>query len=161
MMYHWHQLNINNFPGIDKNYDPCLTREFILTICNNSIRVLINYMEKFNLINEEITIKEAKSICTNISFYEFESFTNKWYVDREYAPALQQIYKIFDKGYSVMDILDCYFTFIKMTDILDENLKYKIIKLICKYITIFNTIHESEIELTLFTYDLINTVESI
>ena len=118
-------------------------------------------MEKFNLINEEITIKEAKSICTNISFYEFESFTNKWYVDREYAPALQQIYKIFDKGYSVMDILDCYFTFIKMTDILDENLKYKIIKLICKYITIFNTIHESEIELTLFTYDLINTVESI
>ena len=23
------QLNINNFPGIDKNYDPCLTREFI------------------------------------------------------------------------------------------------------------------------------------
>ena len=136
-------------------------REFILTICNNSIRVLINYMEKFNLINEEITIKEAKSICTNISFYEFESFTNKWYVDREYAPALQQIYKIFDKGYSVMDILDCYFTFIKMTDILDENLKYKIIKLICKYITIFNTIHESEIELTLFTYDLINTVESI
>ena len=136
-------------------------REFILTICNNSIRVLINYMEKFNLINEEITIKEAKSICTNISFYEFESFTNKWYVDREYSSALKQIYKIFDKGYSVMDILDCYFTFIKMTDILDENLKYKIIKLICKYITIFNTIHESEIELTLFTYDLINTVESI
>ena len=136
-------------------------REFILTICNNSIRVLINYMEKFNLINEKITIKEAKSICTNISFYEFESFTNKWYVDRAYSPALKQIYKIFDKGYSVMDILDCYFTFIKMTDILDENLKYKIIKLICKYITIFNTIHESEIELTLFTYDLINTVESI
>lgn len=136
-------------------------REFILTICNNSIRVLINYMEKFNLINEEITIKEAKSICTNISFYEFESFTNKWYVDRDYSSALKQIYKIFDKGYSVMDILDCYFTFIKMTDLLDENLKYKIIKLICKYITIFNTIHESEIELTLFTYDLINTVESI
>jgi len=136
-------------------------REFILTICNNSIRVLINYMEKFNLINEEITIKEAKSICTNISFYEFESFTNKWYEDRDYSSALKQIYKIFDKGYSVMDILDCYFTFIKMTDLLDENLKYKIIKLICKYITIFNTIHESEIELTLFTYDLINTVESI
>jgi DNA polymerase III delta prime subunit len=136
-------------------------RDFILTICNNSIRVLINYMEKFNLINEEITIKEAKSICTNISFYEFESFTTKWYVNKDYSSALKQIYIIFDKGYSVMDILDCYFTFIKMTDMLDEMLKYKIIKLICKYITIFNTVHESEIELTLFTYDLINTVESI
>lgn len=136
-------------------------QNFILTICNNSIRVLINYMEKFNLINQEITIKEAKSICTNISFYEFESFTKKWYIDRDYGSSLKQIYKIFDKGYSVMDILDCYFTFVKMTELLDENLKYKIIKLICKYITIFNTIHESEIELTLFTYDLINTVESI
>ena len=55
-----------------------------------------------------------------------------------------------------MDILDSYFTFIKITDLLDEKSKYEIIKLICKYITIFNTIHESEIELTLFTTDLIN-----
>jgi DNA polymerase III delta prime subunit len=136
-------------------------QEFILTICNNSIRVLINYMEKFNLINEEITIKEAKSICTNISFYEFESYTKKWYINKNYKGAIDQIYKIFDKGYSVMDILDCYFTFIKMTDLLDENLKYKIIKLICKYITIFNTIHESEIELSLFTYDLFNLSQNI
>ena len=96
-----------------------------------------------------------------LSAYEFESFTTKWYVNKDYSSALKQIYIIFDKGYSVMDILDCYFTFIKMTDMLDEMLKYKIIKLICKYITIFNTVHESEIELTLFTYDLINTVESI
>ena len=118
-------------------------------------------MEKFNLINEEITIKEAKSICTNISFYEFESYTKKWYINKNYKGAIDQIYKIFDKGYSVMDILDCYFTFIKMTDLLDENLKYKIIKLICKYITIFNTIHESEIELALFTYDLFNLSQNI
>lgn len=48
-----------------------------------------------------------------------------------------------------------------MTDLLDENLKYKIIKLICKYITIFNTIHESEIELALFTYDLFNLSQNI
>lgn len=130
--------------------------EFILTICNNSIRVLINYMEKFNLIKQEITLKEAKEICTNISFYEFETFTNNWYVKKNYNESLNQIYKIFDKGYSVMDILDCYFTFVKMTDLLEEDLKYKIVKLICKYITIFNTVHESEIELALFTHDLIN-----
>lgn len=130
--------------------------EFILTICNNSIRVLINYMEKFNLIKEQITLKEAKEICTNISFYEFETFTNNWYVKKNYNESLNQIYKIFDKGYSVMDILDCYFTFVKMTELLEEDLKYKIVKLICKYITIFNTVHESEIELALFTHDLIN-----
>lgn len=131
-------------------------RDFILTICNNSIRVLINYMEKFNLIGGHISLKDAREICTNISFYEFEEFTNNWFIERDYCKAIKQIYKIFDKGYSVMDILDCYFTFIKMTDLLDERFKYEIIKLICKYITIFNTVHESEIELTLFTADLIN-----
>ena len=135
-------------------------RDFILTICNNSIRVLINYMEKFNLINERITLIEAREICTNISFYEFETFTNNWSVEKDYEKAITQIYKIFDKGYSVMDILDSYFTFIKITDLLDEKSKYEIIKLICKYITIFNTIHESEIELALFTTDLINRAKS-
>ena len=55
-----------------------------------------------------------------------------------------------------MDILDNYFMYIKTTDLLSEEDKYKIIPHICKYITIFNTIHEDEIELTLFTNDIIS-----
>ena len=54
-----------------------------------------------------------------------------------------------------MDILDNYFIFIKMTDFINEITKYKIIKIICSYISIFHTIHENEIELVLFTNDLI------
>jgi septum formation topological specificity factor MinE len=54
-----------------------------------------------------------------------------------------------------MDILDNYFTFVKITSLLDENLKYEIIPFICKYITIFHNIHEDEIELALFTNNLI------
>ena len=46
-----------------------------------------------------------------------------------YKTSLKNIYSIYKKGYSVMDILDSYFTFIKITTILDENIKYKIIKL--------------------------------
>ena len=130
-------------------------KNFILTICNNSIRVLINYMEKFKLLNDSITLEKAKNICSNISFYEFEKYTNLWYKEKELTLAIRQIYKIYDKGYSVMDILDSYFTFIKLTEQLIEKDKYEIIKLICFYITIFNTVHESEIELALFTGDLI------
>ena len=55
-----------------------------------------------------------------------------------------------------MDILDNYFIFIKMTDFISEENKYKIIIIICKYISIFHTIHENEMELILFTNDLIN-----
>jgi hypothetical protein len=61
---------------------------------------------------------------------------------------------IYNKGYSVMDILDSYFTFIKITTILDETIKYKVIKLILKYIALFHTLHENEIELALFTNEL-------
>tara|TARA_X000000368_G_scaffold389518_1_gene351942 strand:- start:266 stop:1219 length:954 start_codon:yes stop_codon:yes gene_type:complete len=133
--------------------DDC--EEFILTICNNSIRLLINYMEKFKLLNVKINQKKVKEICTNISYYEFEKYTLSWYEEKNVMKSIQIIYSIHKKGYSVMDILDAYFIFIKLTQILEENTKYKIIKLILKYIATFHTIHESEIELAFFTNDLI------
>ena len=60
-----------------------------------------------------------------------------------------------NRGFSVMDILDSYFIYIKFNETIEENIKYEIIKLICKYITIFHNIHEDEIELSLFTNDII------
>jgi hypothetical protein len=57
-----------------------------------------------------------------------------------------------------MDILDNYFIFIKTTKIIIETEKYDIIPLICKYITIFHNIHEDEIELALFTNNIINSI---
>jgi len=65
------------------------------------------------------------------------------------------LYVIYDQGYSVMDILDNYFTFVKITSLIDEDLKYEIIPFICKYITVFHNIHEDEIELALFTNNLV------
>lgn len=131
------------------------SEEFILTICNNSIRLLINYMEKFKLLNINITEKKVKEICTNISFYEFEKYTEEWYENKNLKFSIQIINSIYNKGYSVMDILDSYFTFIKITNILDEDIKYKVIKLILKYIALFHTLHENEIELALFTNELL------
>ena len=55
-----------------------------------------------------------------------------------------------------MDILDNYYTFVKITEILTESEKYKVIKLICKYVTIFYNIHEDEMELSFFTNNLID-----
>ena len=56
----------------------------------------------------------AKKICTNISYYDFECYTTAWYVNNSISEASRIIYTIFDKGYSVMDILDSYFQFIKI-----------------------------------------------
>jgi len=38
-----------------------------------------------------------------------------------------------------------------VTSLLDEETKYKVIPLLCKYITIFNKIHEDVIELAFFS----------
>jgi len=129
---------------------------FILNICNNSVRLLINYLEKFKLLNTKITYEICRDVCTNISYYEFEKYTDLWYNKKDIKNSVKVIFSIFNKGYSVMDILDCYFLFIKTTENIPEEHKYKIIKLICKYISFFYTIHEDEIELVFFTKDLIS-----
>ena len=131
------------------------TELFIISISNYSVRIIINYLEYLKLLNMPITIDIATSICTNISFKYFEEYTNYCKVDKNLPKATEMMYKLVDKGYSVMDILDNYFLFIKTTAILTEDEKYSIIKYICKYITIFYNIHDDEIELALFTNNII------
>jgi len=129
-------------------------QDFIVNISNNTVKILINYMEKFKLLNQRITLNLATQLCSNISFLTFEEYT-KLILTYQLIPAIKIIYELYDKGYSVMDILDNYFIFIKTTNILNEDQKYKIIPYICKYITIFHNIHEDEIELSLFTNNII------
>ncbi len=132
--------------------------DFILNVCNNTAKILINYMEKFKLLNMPITLDLANSVCTNISFYIFDDYT-KLIKEQNLQQAIKLLYNVYDKGYSVMDILDNYFLFVKNTKMLDENEKYNIIPLICKYITMFHNIHEDEIELSLFTNNLMQTIK--
>jgi len=128
-------------------------KQFILNVSNNNAKIMFNYMEKFKLLNQEIDLNLATSVCTNISFFIFEEYT-KFLKNSNLNEAIKILYDIYDKGYSVMDILDNYFLFVKITNSLTEIQKYEIIPNICKYITIFHNIHEDEIELALFSNNL-------
>ena len=128
-------------------------KQFILNVSNNNAKILFNYMEKFKLLNQDIDLDLATSVCTNISFFIFEEYT-KFLKNYNLNEAIKILYDIYDKGYSVMDILDNYFLFVKITNSLTETQKYEIIPNICKYITIFHNIHEDEIELALFSNNL-------
>ena len=128
--------------------------DFIINISNKTAKILINYMEKFKLLNEHITLNLAIKLCSNICFFSFEEYTTL-IKNNNLTEAIKIIYEIYDKGYSVMDILDNYFFYVKNTTILSEKEKYDIIPYICKYITVFHNIHEDEIELALFTNNLI------
>jgi DNA polymerase III delta prime subunit len=127
--------------------------DFILNVCNNTAKILINYIEKFKLLNEPITLELASNVCSNISLSTFEEYT-QFLKDGQLKDAIRLLYNIYDKGYSVMDILDNYFVFVKITKLLSEEQKYNIIPFICKYITVFHNIHEDEIELALFSNNL-------
>ena len=129
--------------------------DFLILVSNNSIRQVINYMEKFKLLDQNIDLETIKNICTNISFYEFENYTKAWYEEKNLQKSIKLIYSIYNKGYSVMDILDSYFSFIKITNIIGEPVKYKIIIFILKYIAVFHTLHENDIELIIFTNELL------
>jgi replication factor C small subunit len=129
--------------------------EFILSISNHSARILINYLEKCKLLDMEITEDLASAVCTNISFKDFATYTELCKNKKNRADATHLLYQLFDKGYSVMDILDNYFLYVKTSDILSEDEKYRIIPLLCKYITVFHNIHEDEIELALFTNNMV------
>jgi DNA polymerase III delta prime subunit len=129
------------------------SKQYLLLISNHSIRILINYLEKIYIygkpLNKELTLK----ICSTISIQKFEEYVN-CLKNKDLNSSIQIMYEISDFGYSVIDILDYFFMFVKTTSILEENVKYKIIPFLCKYITIFNKIHEHSIELALFTNNL-------
>jgi DNA polymerase III delta prime subunit len=131
--------------------------QFIVAISNNTIKILLNYMEKFKLLNENITLDLAIKLCSNISFLTFENYTSLLKENRLFD-AIQLLYDTYDKGFSVMDILDNFFFFIKTTSLLTDEEKYCIIPCICKYITVFSNIHEDEIELALFTNNIIHLI---
>ena len=131
--------------------------EFILSISNNSVRILINYLEKLKLLSQNITLELASTVCTNIAFQDFALYTTLC-KKNEIKQAVHLMYGLFDKGYSVMDILDNYFLFIKSTPLISEEEKYAVVSITCKYIAAFHNIHEDEIELALFTNNLISVL---
>ena len=135
------------------------TINFILAISNNSIRIMINYLEKIKLINKQVNIELVLDICSNIRFDILEKYTN-YCLNRNLIKATKLIFNVYNNGYSVTDILNNYFIFLKHTKKLDEERKYIIIKIICKYIVIFNIKHENEIELALMTNNIIEQLNN-
>lgn len=133
------------------------SKEYLIMISGGSIRVLINLLEKIYILGEPVNIELCKKICFNISFKEFELYLN-CIQKNDLQGAVKVMYNIYDYGYSVIDILDYFFAFIKITNMIDEETKYRVIPFLCKYITIFHNIHEDVIEIAILTNNLYNLI---
>lgn len=125
----------------------------ILLISRQSSRVLLNYLEKFKLIRTIINVNCVYQLCTDIKHESFYTFTSH-ILKKDKINAIKTITMIQQDGYSVIDILEFYFLYLKISPLYEDHIKYKMIQILCKYITIFNTIHEDNIELIFFVNDL-------
>lgn len=128
--------------------------QFLLDISNGSLRILLNYLEKIKLFGAPIDIDLAVQLCTNISFHTLSAYTRACQ-NSNIPEAVQCIVSWLKNGYSGIDILDNYFVFLKHTKDISEDHKSKLVPCICKYITIFYTVHEDDIELFFFTNNVI------
>ena len=158
------------------------SQELLLHICNSSIRILLNYLEKIKILSihshsqsseslqqeqqeqqdnhaNAIEVELIHKLSTNISYRLFDEYTN-FILKNKMVEAVNIFYKLHHEGYSVMDILDNYFIYIKITNLLNEDVKYKLTILVCKYIIYFHNIHEDELELAFFTNNFIKLLQS-
>ena len=138
--------------------DKSVEHTFIL-LANNSIRNLINNLEKIKLYSGKITSENIYTVCSNINYDLYDQYT-KCILNSDMPGAVKKIYEVYNSGYSVIDIFYFYFIYIKQSVKINENDKYKIIKVLCKYIALINNNYEDDIELVLFSKNLIYTVDA-
>ena len=138
--------------------------DYLLSIGKNNVNILMNYLEKFKLLlgpssgsdsSSSITLEKASEMCTNISFTVFQQYLDA--IEKKRLPeAMEIMANLTDVGYSVVDVLDVFFLFVKSSNcVLSDEKKYVVIPLICKYIIYFNTIQENDCDLFLLTNVLI------
>lgn len=128
-------------------------KKYLIHTTNSSIRQIINYLEKFHILDICVNKDICKQLCSNINIDEFEKYISL-IKETKLEQAYNTLYTLYEYGYSVIDILDYFYDYIKHTNMLEEDDKYRILPIICKYITVFHNVHESPIELSLFSNDL-------
>ena len=132
-------------------------KEKLYQISNYSIRNIINYLEKIKLYNKSITEENLYILCSNISYFSLENYT-KLCIQNNFNESLKILYNFYNIGYTLMDFYDQYFIYIKYSNILNNNQKIIINKILCKYISIFYNVHEDPIELAFFNKEIIKNI---
>lgn len=136
-------------------------KSYIIDKCEHSLKRLISLMEKIRLSSPKLNLEQIKHICCFIDETYFIEFSKQWCIEQSLSKAILTLKDIMSKGYSIIDIFEMYCDFIKTTkeEFLSESLKHSIVIIISKYIVNFYCLHENEIELYLFPFELIQLVK--
>ena len=129
-----------------------ITKEALDTLHHASLKSILHTLEKCYFLKKKITLPVLHSIhlpWASLSTY-IESI-----VEHRVQQAIHTVYALHEDGYSVIDILDHIYQYIKSYSILDT-IRYEWVKCLCEYIVQFHQLHEHPIELIFLTHDLYN-----
>lgn len=141
---------------INENMDiDQLSLDHLYKVSNYNINIIINNLQKLLLLNKHINNELINDVCTNINHNVFEKYLNT-ILENNILGATEIVNRLYDNGFSVNDILESFYDFIKITSIIRNDNKFIFFKIIGQYITNFYTVHDEKIDLFLFTQELQN-----
>ena len=135
---------------IIKNEKILIDDDLLKHIINNtssSVIKIINYLQKCQLIGEDLTIENSDDILTHVNFKILDKYIISL-KNHDLVESNNILNNLLEYGYSVIDILDSLYIYLKNDyTILSDLEKYNVVICVCKYITIFYDLHENNIEL--------------
>ena len=124
-----------------------ITVDDILQQSGYNIAIAINYIQKMSIIKSEHHMH-----INNLMWDKY--YTLCLTKDNEQLQKL--LNSVIEKEYSFLDLLHSFLNYIKLNDKLNDNIRYKIIKLTLHYIPVYNNLQNNTIMLYIFTNRLIN-----
>lgn len=132
-------------------------KETILLLSNKSYRSLLNILEKIKLYGNTVNNDNVYNVCSNINYNKYDKYI-ECVMDINVVQAIHQIMNIYNDGYSVIDIFYFFYNYVKNNNAIADDIKFIIITSLCNYISLINNNYEDEIELVLFTHEIIEKI---
>lgn len=152
----------------ENNLNITKTARHLLLTRSTDVKHLISNLEKIKLLkHSSVGEKELREILLNIQYTDFVQYTeycmkcSKEFDYSIFSTAYKLLEKYYHDGYSVNDILEEFFLFLKQFHEEDDTIKYKIVICLMETISIFHTMHEHPIELVFFTNNCISKLSAI
>lgn len=132
-------------------------KSHIIRYSNNSIKLLVNNLEKYRIMHDSIEYR-IENINNNILAKELLEFY-AFICDNDRGNSYQKLLTIYNDGYSIIDIIEYMYANLKYNDDIILDKKYAIIKILSKYLLLVNNTNEDEVILYFLANDIIDKIQ--
>jgi len=124
----------------------------VLAASSGSIRALLQHVEKLAMWPGQVDLEVARASCSAVHPDRLAEITRRARESDGGCALARELYSLYDDGFSVMDILDAYFSHAKQT--LPARTALNVGRAIAKGMTRYQRGHEDEITLAVVAQDM-------